>query len=258
MLALLLMVLAGCGSTGDAGKRGVGTWGFDGVERALAEAGVTWYYTWSPAPGSLAAPPGVAFVPMIWGADRVRRPDLDAAARNGDTLLGFNEPDVADQSALSVEQALDLWPQLMTTGQRLGSPAVSADAATPGSWLDSFMTGAASRGYRVDFIAVHWYGRNPATAVRDLAAYLQAIHDRYHRPIWLTEFALADFSGAQQHYAPRTEQAAFAAEAVPLLDRLSYVERYAWFALADSDTDHQTGLFDANGNPTTILPNYDR
>ncbi len=31
-------------------------------------------------------------------------------------LLGFNEPDRNDQAAMSVGQALDLWPQLVNTG----------------------------------------------------------------------------------------------------------------------------------------------
>ena len=45
-----------------------------------------------------------------------------------------------------------------------------------------------ARGYRVDFIAVHWYaqGFDPAAAVSELRAYLQAIYQRYHLPIWLT------------------------------------------------------------------------
>ena len=43
-------------------------------------------------------------------------------------------------------------------GLRLSSPAVAEHGAVPGEWLDRFMTGARQRGYRVDFIAVHWYG----------------------------------------------------------------------------------------------------
>jgi hypothetical protein len=195
---------------------------------------------------------------MIWGADMVRRPALDEAEARGDTLLGFNEPDVADQSNLTVEQALDLWPQLLGTGRRLGSPAPSKDAATPGGWLDRFMAGAAQRHYRVDFIALHWYGADSAGAVGALAAYLEAVHDRYHLPIWLTEFALADFSRglADAHYASRAEQAAFAAAAVPVLEGLPYLERYAWFALSDSGSDFQTGLYDAAGRSTVVGAAY--
>ena len=34
----------------------------------------------------------------------------------------------------------------------------SAGIATDGSWFDQFMQGVESKGYRVDFIAAHWYG----------------------------------------------------------------------------------------------------
>jgi hypothetical protein len=239
-------------------KDGVGTWYFDGVGRALSSSGVSWYYNWGTGPGRIVAPAGVEFVPMIWGADLVRDDLLaDARAQPGDALLGFNEPDVADQANMTVEQALDLWPRLQSTGRRLGSPAVSADAATAGGWLDRFMTSAATRGYRVDFIAVHWYGTTGD--VDTLRAYLQAVHDRYGLPIWLTEYALADFSAGVSAgvYPPEADQAAFATASGGMLDRLSYVERYAWFALSDTGTAFHTGLDDGTA-PTPIGEAYRR
>ena len=65
---------------------------------------------------------------------------------------------MSGQANMSPGQALSLWPQLEATGMRLGSPAVADDGATPGGWLDQFMSGAAARGYRVNFITLHWYG----------------------------------------------------------------------------------------------------
>ena len=44
-------------------------------------------------------------------------------------LLGFNEPDLAEQANMTVEKALELWPRLEATGMRLGSPAVACGAA---------------------------------------------------------------------------------------------------------------------------------
>ena len=118
----------------------------------------------------------------------------------GPDLLSFNEPDMSGQANMSPAQALSLWPQLMATGLRLGSPAVASGGATPGGWLDQFMSGATARGYRVNFITLHWYGSDFATgpAVSQLESYLQAVHARYHKPIWLTEFALANFGGSPQ------------------------------------------------------------
>jgi hypothetical protein len=62
---------------------------------------------------------------MIWGRDSVTAEQLQRAKAAGRTLLAFNEPDLAGQASMSVETALDLWPQLQATGVRLGAPAVA-------------------------------------------------------------------------------------------------------------------------------------
>jgi len=99
----------------------------------------------------------------------------------------------------------------MRTGKVLGSPAVAYGGDTPGGWLDRFMSGAGAKGYRVDFIALHWYGGDFSTpnAVAQLKSYLQAVYDRYHKPIWLTEFALTDFSGGAARYPTEPAAGAF-------------------------------------------------
>ncbi|HTU76199.1 MAG TPA: sigma-70 family RNA polymerase sigma factor [Trebonia sp.] len=234
-------------------QKGVSTWSFTGVDQALAESGASWYYNWAASPAGIAAP-GVSFVPMIWGAASVTPATLDQVRQEGSVLLGFNEPDMSSQSNMTVAQALDLWPRLMATGMTLGSPAVSANAATPGSWLDQFMQGAKARGYRVNFITVHWYGGDFDTvaAVSELQQYLQAIYDRYHLPIWLTEFALTNFSGATPTFPPQSQQAAFVTAAARMLAGLSYVQRYAWFALPVSAGSGTTGLFASGAVATPV------
>jgi hypothetical protein len=155
---------------------------------------------------------------------------------------------------MSVAQALDLWPQLMATGMTLGSPAVATGAATPGGWLDQFMAGAKARGYRVDFITVHWYGGDFDTgpAVQQLESYLQAIYARYHLPIWVTEFALTNFSGGSATFPSEAQQAAFLTTATKMLDGLPYVQRYAWFALPTSSGSGTTGLFNPGPSVTQV------
>jgi hypothetical protein len=232
-------------------KKGVGAWGFDGASQALADSGASWYYTWSASPG-VSGPPGVQFVPMIWGAADVTASTLSQVKQEGNDLLGFNEPDMSGQSNMTPAQALSLWPQLVATGMQLGSPAVADDGATPGGWLDQFMSGAAARGYRVNFITLHWYGSDFATAaaVDQLQSYIQAVYARYHLPIWLTEFALANFGGSPATPAPQ-QQAAFVTAAAAMLQRLSYVQRYAWFGLQATPTDGSMGLFSSGPVPTT-------
>jgi hypothetical protein len=231
-------------------KKGVGTWAFPGVGQALRKSGASWYYTWSVWHTGIPIPRGVAFVPMIWGAADVNATELNEARHEGNVLLGFNEPDLSRQANMSVSQALSLWPQLMATGMRLGSPSVAGGGATPGSWLDQFMSGAAADHYRVNFITLHWYGADFRTrvAVNELKDYITAVWNRYQKPIWLTEFALWRFFPFT--FASPRQQAAFVTAATTMLERLPYVWRYAWFALPASRHDGSAGLFSSGAVAT--------
>jgi len=60
---------------------------------------------------------------------------------------------------------------------------------------DRVHEGAEARALRVDFICVHWYG---GPSVPALLRYLEKVHDLYNRPIWITEFAVADWQ-AKSH-----------------------------------------------------------
>ena len=235
-------------------RKGVATWDATGASQELAASGASWYYDWGATPGGITTPAGTSFVPMIWGASDVTAATLGQAKSEGDVLLGFNEPDQGAQANMTVAQALDLWPQLEATGMTLGSPAVSSGAATPGSWLDQFMTGAKARGYRVNFITVHWYGGDFSTgpAVQQLESYLQAIYNQYHLPIWITEFALTSYAGPAPTFPTEAQQAAFLTAATEMLDGLSYVQRYAWFALPVSSGSGTTGLFNPGPAATEV------
>ena len=240
-----------------SGRKGVSSWSFAGVDQALAESGASWFYTWNAGPLGISAP-GVGFVPMIWGSGSVNQSTLSEAEQDTSCgcILGFNEPDNAGQSNMSVSQALSLWPQLMSTGLQLGSPAVASGGATPGGWLDQFMSGAASAGYRVNFITLHWYGSdfNTGDAVSQLQSYIEAVHARYNLPIWLTEFALISFVGGGETFPSEAQQAAFLTAATSMLDSLPYVQRYAWFALPATATSTlpNTGLFQSGPVVTPV------
>jgi hypothetical protein len=230
-------------SHGSDWKKGVGVWVFPGDREALAKSGVSWYYDWNSNHAGIREPRGAHFVPMIWGAKDVTRHNLRLAERQSHILLGFNEPDLPRQANMSVGQALRLWPRLMATGMRLGSPAVAGGAATPGSWLNQFMRRARARHYRVNFITLHWYGRDFQTraAVSELKSYVQSVWAAYHKPIWVTEFALWRFDPTV--FPTPRQQARFVTAATRMLQGLRYVWRYAWFALPATPTDGTTGLF---------------
>ncbi len=237
-------------------KKGVSTWKFPGLTAAIDDVGAGWYYNWSPGNADMPAPSGVEFVPMIWGAANVTDATLKQARAEGRVLLGFNEPDLGEQANMTVDKALELWPRLERTGMRLGSPAVAYGADTPGGWLDRFMTGAKSRGLTVDFITLHWYGSDfgPA-AVGHLRGYLQAVHRRYGKPIWVTEYGLINFTGAPK-YPTGAQQAAFIKGSTSMMERLPYVQRYAWFSLPAVGDSAELGLYRDGSRPTAAGAAY--
>ncbi|GAB3448475.1 hypothetical protein GCM10027570_22000 [Streptomonospora sediminis] len=236
------------------GGKGVAVWEFGGAGEALQLSGAGWYYTWSTDRLGVSAASGAEFVPMIWGADSVTDQALAEAEAAGDHLLGFNEPDMAAQADMSVEQALKLWPRLEETGSRLGSPSVAYGADAEGGWLDRFMAGADQRGYRVDFITVHWYGADFRTgpAVEQLRGYLGKVHEKYGKPVWLTEYALIDFSAGTPRYPAPAEQAAFVTASAEMLSELPFVQRYAWFGLGTDEGGATTALYRSGPTPTEV------
>ena len=231
-------------------KKGVGVWKFTGLKAALADVGADWYYNWQPTNADMAGPASTEFVPMIrTGADATAA-NLARVKGEGDELLGFNEPDMQGQANMSVEAALAAWPKLQATGLRLGSPAVAYGGDQAGGWLDRFMSGAKQKGYRVDFITLHWYGSDfgPA-AVGQFLGYVDAVHRRYGKPVWITEYGLMNFAGAPK-YPSQAQLGAFITGSTKGLEKRSYVERYAWFGLPAVGDSVDFGLYRDGDSPT--------
>ncbi len=209
-------------------KKGLGMWGTAGSQGSQVNA--TWYYNWNAAP-TMGSSGSLEFVPMIWQTSGSRGPTAAniaaAKAAASPYLLGFNEPDNGGLGGTgsSVDSAIAAWPALMSTGKRLGSPAVAGNY----NWLADFMNKAKAKGYRVDFIAMHLYpnwsaGANGVQKFKDLAT---SLHNTYKLPIWVTEFGTCDYSGGSGSNAQVQK---FTTEAVNMLEGLAFVERYAWFS----------------------------
>jgi len=188
-----------------------------------------WYYNWRPFQ-KIAPVPGVEFVPMFWNAGDLTPENLSAVNHSAAThVLGFNEPDMIGQANMTPEDCLELWPKLMTLKQRLGTPAPATS-----SWLENFMPEANRRGLRVDFVCLHRYPDiSDPDAVSNIEAMLRDAHRKYGLPVWLTECGAADVSAWHQPQLskPTPEMARdFIKNLLAMLERLPFVERYAWFA----------------------------
>ena len=147
---------------------------FDWSEK-VAAVKPFWSYSWG-LTLSQFQPNGVEFVPMKWSgalsdedADYLRQKH---AAGDIKYLLGYNEPDGERQANMSVDRALELWPQLEATGIPLVSPSpVHYD----NEWMIEFMQRADEAGARIDDIAFHWYGGTDAQWFLDL---LDRVYER--------------------------------------------------------------------------------
>lgn len=225
-----------------------GTW-YGNVNNLKAN----WFYTWGNSINWTQAP-NAEFVPMFWGKSSV----TDTNIANIITLknqgkvsyvLGFNEPDLSSQSNVPVDTALAYWPKLESIGLPLGSPAASWPTR---QWIYDFMDKAILQGRRVDFICVHMYvGLNDSSFVQTL----QDLYNKYHLPIWITEFATCYDPAVQMSDNPYTPEKvlAFMQRLLPKLEDLGFVQRYSWFSGSPTSPRlWSSALVDASGNLTTL------
>ncbi len=231
-------------------KKGLGIYKKQRGFRPAQMLHLAWYYDWGIGPQA-SVPTGVEFVPMVWGwyGDKSGKAAQTIAnlksTLHSRYLLGFNEPDNKTQSNMSVSSALKVWPILMTSNLPLGAPgAVHAD----GPWMQRFMAGAKAAGDRVDFVPIHWYGMPNAKA---FLGYVRRVHEMYHMPVWITEFANVDWSTKNQVSKKFTahDVAQFLRIVLPALNHMSYVKRYAWFT-SRSPMLRASSLFHKDGRLT--------
>jgi len=215
------------GATGSAGT--IGTAPYKGVANSpkdqLAALGATWCYNWGTTPKSTDCTDPL-FVPMVWGKDNVASAIKAIGSAGYKTVLGFNEPNKADQANMTVDEAIALWPTLTSNPDiRVSSPAVSDDGR---AWLVSFMTQVKAKGLRVDFIAMHWYGWNSGSCTAGQLEGAVTWASQWNLPVWVTEFGCMGSSNPDDQTLLK-----FLGDAIPMLKKHPLVERYAWYPWND-------------------------
>lgn len=200
---------------------------------------VSWWYNWAVTPELSVRDHyedyDIDFVPMAWNGafnETALREFLDEHP-NVKYLLGFNEPNFAEQANLTPQQAADLWPRLEAIADdynlKLVAPAVNyspgnvdipgtEDDWSPWEYLDAFFE--ACEGCRVDYIAVHCYMKYAGAFEWFIGEF-----ERYDRPIWVTEWASWDEGGP----ANVGEQMDYLASTVRWMENNPNVYRYSWF-----------------------------
>lgn len=218
----------------------------------------SWYYRWGRNVEAGQAIDEREYVPMSWGAGGARDDAITEylAMDQVTQLLGFNESDNCnDQSGqfnnlCDVPTAVDFYRNLQKAGLRLGSPATrEGGAQTTNGWLNQFITQCEAADIRIDFVALHWYDWESSPAANPLVPasqifrrfkrYLSNAYHRHRRPLWITEF------NANVNRATDIQNE-FLQLALPYLESIGYVERYAYFQPLTG-----TGDFFDNGQLTS-------
>lgn len=253
-------------------KKGLGIWQSDAD--MVDELNASWYYNWSPY--ELEGISGqVEFVPMIWGAENDPRAEHTWARnqewtwlragnyKNYPHLLAFNEPDLDGQAEVTPERAVELWEEfeaISDEGIMVGSPAVAIPMSyftttdnsygVVGGWFGKYGQLMAEAEYHYDFTAVHIYLDWPSEQILEI---LEDIYKMTGKPIWITEWGIAggngfDWEGGADGNWQRDKVVDFVKEFIPAVDKLDYVERYAWFPFDGSDAVNGAGgLFFGKG-----------
>ncbi|XP_067648846.1 uncharacterized protein [Haliotis asinina] len=186
---------------------------------------VHWWYSWTLQYNNdhtMGCSSRGEFVPMIWGLANFTQLNIPSFATH---VLGVNEPNENHPGHMTPKVAASHWPQIESAalGKSLISPA-PARCNVNGTnclmdnlqWLDEFFKECS--GCKVDYVAVHTY----TCGVENDMRFLETVHKRYKKRIWLTEFAcpMTDSITRVENYMKGI---------VPRLERAPFVARYAWF-----------------------------
>lgn len=233
-------------------KRGVSENQFAiGAQMQALEPGVSWYYNWANKPSKgyqseVENFEGFDFVPMCWSgaydADAIRQ--YVQSHPRCKYLLGFNEPNFTAQANLTPQRAAELWPAVKALAAELNlelvAPALnySPDAPyqDPLKWMDEFVTLVGADAF--DHVAVHNYG-----GAEGMKVLCTNFHERYGKPVWVTEFCLWPGGAGAVSVQPEVQIASMV-ESLDWLERTPWIHRYAWFKAIGA---HETSA--ANPNP---------
>lgn len=226
----------------------------------IQKMNLSWYYDQHIIENDAAIGEGVSHVPMLWGSKREFADEMEQVDPDCKYILGYHEPDLKEQSNLTPEQALKLWPLMQNTDKRTVSPATSSPDE-PSDWLDSFMEGInADEKLKCDCVAVHC--RGDLGNVQSVLNAVDAVYEKYSKPIWITELSLTgDYDFSYENVATREKTAKYLEELVSALDSRDYVERYAWLPydihnsneIGNTHGDGALALFDYESGKLTDL-----
>ena len=150
--------------------------------------------------------------------------DLSVLDPHAPFILGFNEPNHKDEAhgGLTPQHAADAWRQIEqhSHGIRLVSPAMAGEDY---KWLDEFFK--LCNGCRIDYIAAHKYSCD----ANEIMGFMNRLWHRYHKKIWLTEFA-CPLSTSEDQQLHLMQKLLPQLEAAPFISRFVRSIHYVFFS----------------------------
>lgn len=229
---------------------------------ALMTPGISWLYNWGPdARINAIFSADLRFEPMAWN-NAYDRSRITTWLRNHPEckyLLGFNEPNFADQARMTPAQAASAWPgleeiaseynvDLVAPALNFSNSQVGGRVWNPYEWYDEFFRLRPDA--RVDFLAMHcymnWYSAhtwlateyfyvdlyNPQKECYGKYPNLVAFLDKYkaengHFPrMIISEFCSWENDGTIKNVDFQIDQMT---QKIQKMEQSDLIEAYAWF-----------------------------
>jgi hypothetical protein len=216
---------------------------------AAARGAFSWTYSWglSPANTSCGDSVDIPFEPMFWGEKSTNNASSMYVSQSSSVVLGFNEPNGADQSNLTPAQAAALWPIVVAAAELHNLSLVApVPSGSDTKWLDSFFSLCNGCESRVDYIALHPYACTASALKASLDTW-----SKYGKKLWVSEFNCGD--GMKN--ATAAEHLSYMKIALPILDADDRVVKYAWMSGRNTKVPG-SALFRGEGGSLTELGAY--
>ena len=113
-------------------------------------------------------------------------------------------------------------------------------AQNNGSWRKNYEAIAQDRGLRSEYMALHWYAGCNGGSPQNIINVINNLYNAYGKPIWITEFAVKDWSGTSTGWN-RNDNFNWLAEFLWRAEGMAHLKKYSLF---------EWGTEDNNADPT--------
>ncbi|MES2661656.1 MAG: glycosyl hydrolase [Verrucomicrobiota bacterium] len=234
-------IIVPCDQPVKSKKRGVCVNKADAKDFMALSPGVSWYYTWHFTDTNNApAAAKMTFLPMVWGNQPAMIEGLANYLKSNKPpyVLALNEPNLKGQAFIDPKTTADSYQKIKAIADRHRIPVVGPHMALGSSDGDSIKAMDPIDKKQVTYTFMnpflkaffHYMGKTdvPAVAAHSYGEYgelkwmVEMMHKEFQRPVWVTEFASwkARDAAAELDYM---------IQSVDLMERLPYVQGYAWF-----------------------------